>query len=92
MADPSIDGERYQGLVKDLMSARRAVQSAQKSDDEEAVRKARGRVDTAKRALGERGPVWWSDGARDYTRCLAKNTPYADWYSSLSNSDGEESG
>jgi hypothetical protein len=33
-----------------------------------------------KRALGERGPVWWTDGAPDWNRRLAKNTPYADWW------------
>jgi hypothetical protein len=40
----------------------------------------RDRVDAAKRALGERGPAWWDDGAPDYNRHLAKNTPYADWW------------
>ncbi|WP_218018807.1 hypothetical protein [Novosphingobium rosa] len=34
-------------------------------------------------ALGERGPVWWQDGAPDYNRHLAKNTPYADWFAAL---------
>ena len=37
-------------------------------------------VDAAKRALGERGPVWWDDGSPDWNRHLAKNTPYADWW------------
>ncbi|WP_367280028.1 hypothetical protein [Sphingomonas sp. LHG3406-1] len=40
----------------------------------------RARVDAAKRALGERGPVWWTDGDPDWNRHLAKNTPYADWW------------
>jgi hypothetical protein len=40
----------------------------------------RKRVDAAKKALGERGPAWWTDGARDWNRHLAKNTPYADWW------------
>jgi hypothetical protein len=40
----------------------------------------RARVDAAKRALGERGPVWWDDGAPDWNRHLAKNTPYAKWW------------
>jgi hypothetical protein len=34
----------------------------------------------AKVALGERGPVWWSDGAPDFNRHLVKNTPYRSWY------------
>ena len=57
-------------LVSELMAARRAVRDGGPA--------ARGRVDGAKRALGERGPVWWSDGAPDYNRHLAKNTPYAE--------------
>ena len=44
---------------------------------------ARLAVDAAKLALGERGPVWWLDGAPDYNRKLAKNTPYAGWFSAL---------
>ena len=44
---------------------------------------ARSAVDAAKVALGERGPAWWTDGARDFNRCLARNTPYADWYAEL---------
>ncbi|MGJ3627706.1 hypothetical protein AB5I41_13340 [Sphingomonas sp. MMS24-JH45] len=41
---------------------------------------ARARVDAAKVALGERGPVWWSDGAPDLNRHMARTTVYADWY------------
>ena len=67
------------------MAARRAVRVAK--GDAAAVAEARARVDEAKRALGERGPVWWDDGAPDYTRRMAKNTPYADWFASLP-SDG----
>ena len=37
----------------------------------------------AKVGLGERGPVWWGDGAPDYNRHLAKNTPYAEWFAGL---------
>lgn len=40
---------------------------------------ARVRVDAAKQALGERGPVWWTDGAPDLNRHLARTTPYAAW-------------
>ena len=58
------------------MDARRAIAAAKGSGDSEAERAARARVDDAKHALGERGPVWWDDGAPDYTRYLLKNTPY----------------
>jgi len=40
-------------------------------------------VDAAKHALGERGPVWWTDGAPDFNRRLVANTPYAAWYAAL---------
>ncbi len=73
---PPADRER---LVRDLMAARRAVRDA-KVEGEEALRAARAAVDAAKRALGERGPPWWTDGAPDYNRRLAANTPYAAWY------------
>ena len=46
-------------------------------------------MDAAKRGLGERGPVWWTDGAPDYNRRLARNTPYAAWYAAEGGS-GEE--
>ena len=63
------------------MAARRVVRQA--NGDPEALASARSRVDAAKRALGERGPVWWGDGAPDYNRHLVKNTPYARWYQTL---------
>ena len=34
-------------------------------------------------SLGERGPVWWDDGPRDYNRCMVKNTPYRSWHEQL---------
>lgn len=63
------------------MAARRAVRDA--AANYKAMRDARMRVHRAKIALGERGPVWWDDGEPDYNRHLAKNTPYADWFSKL---------
>ncbi|WP_291385760.1 hypothetical protein [Devosia sp.] len=72
----SADRERF---VHDLMNARRRVRS--KAPEEDA--RARRDVDAAKRALGERGPVWWADGAPDYNRYLAKNTPYAEWFAKV---------
>ena len=52
--------------------------------DSAARETARQAVDAAKIALGERGPVWWADGAPDYNRHMAKNTPYADWFADQS--------
>ena len=68
-------------LVKALMAARRAVRDAR--DDSEAMRHARAAVQAAKIALGERGPVWWTDGAPDLNRRKIANTPYAEWWAGL---------
>jgi hypothetical protein len=48
---------------------------------------ARQAVDDAKQALGERGPVWWTDGAPDLTRKMARNTAYAAWYAAVDQAD-----
>jgi len=63
------------------MSARRAVRDSK--GDTEASAAARKRVDAAKIALGERGPVWWDDGTPDYNRKLVKNSPYLEWFSDI---------
>jgi hypothetical protein len=65
------------------MRARRQVGVAKKAGDPVLERQARDEVDAAKHALGERGPVWWTDGAPDYNRRMVANTPYADWYAAL---------
>lgn len=82
-SDPSLTEDHRTELVTELMSARRAVGAAKRNADDAALRGARAKVDQAKRALGERGPVWWTDGAPDYNRHLARNTPYATWYEQL---------
>ncbi|WP_310100662.1 hypothetical protein [Sphingomonas sp. BE138] len=79
-SNPALPPDTRQALVEELMAARRAVQGALRHDDPVALRAARTRVDAAKVALGERGPVWWTDGTPDLNRCLARNTRYADWY------------
>jgi hypothetical protein len=65
------------------MRARRAKGIAMRSGDADARAVAAQAVDAAKHALGERGPGWWTDGAPDYNRRLAKNTPYAEWFAAL---------
>ena len=81
--DPTLDDARRTELARELMSARRDKQAAMRRRDDAGREAARARVDAAKHALGERGPVWWSDGAPDLTRRMARTTPYADWYASL---------
>ena len=77
-SDPGLEDEVRDRLTHELMAARRAKQQAMRAEDEHARAEAMAEVDRAKRALGERGPVWWTDGAPDYTRTLRKNTPYAE--------------
>ncbi len=62
------------------MSARREKAAAIRAGDTMRREAARVRVDSAKRALGERGPVWWTDGAPDLNRRMVRNTPYAEWF------------
>ncbi len=81
--DPSLDPARCADLTRALMAGRRAKRAAMRAGDEAAREAARARIDAAKQALGERGPVWWTDGAPDYTRRMARTTPYADWFSGL---------
>ena len=83
-SDPSLAPDDRARLVSSLMAARRAVRTAMRTGDACALTEARKAVDEAKVALGERGRAWWSDDAPDYNRHLAKNTPYADWYRSIS--------
>ena len=77
LSNPMLDPDTHQRLVEQLMAARRAVRDAATPELRTA---ARVKVDEAKRALGERGEAWWNDGAPDYNRHLAIDTPYADWF------------
>jgi len=77
LSNPFLDPAVHEQLVRELMIARRAVRYA--TNPQERI-SARIKTDAAKRALGERGEVWWKDGAPDYHRQLAVNTPYAAWF------------
>ncbi|WP_066585104.1 hypothetical protein [Sphingomonas pruni] len=82
-ANPHLSERERSRLVSALMTARRDVAAAKRDNDPDAEHDARARVDAAKRALGERGPVWWDDGAPDLNRHLVRNTSYAGWYAGL---------
>lgn len=71
---PASDHERFVAL---LMDARRRLRGEASAELRAA---ARTQVQAAKVALGERGPVWWDDGAPDFNRKMAANTPYAEWF------------
>ncbi|WP_405402545.1 hypothetical protein [Paracoccus sp. Ld10] len=79
--NPQLPETERQRLTHDLMGARRAVKAARSARDDTAEDAAHRAVDHAKQALAERGPVWWSDGAPDMNRKMARNTPYAEWFS-----------
>jgi len=60
------------------MDARHAVKDAKGAGDHGAESEAHRMVDEAKRALGERGPVCWKDGAPDLNKRAVKSTHHAE--------------
>lgn len=83
VANPSLPPEERLAYVHALMAARREVKAALAAGDQERLAAARQSVNAAKVALGERGPVWWDDGAKDFNRYLVKNTPYREWHEQI---------
>jgi hypothetical protein len=83
-SNPNLDPDDRQALVDALMTARRTVRAARQAGDQDAEAHAHEAIDIAKRKLGERGPVWWTDDAPDFNRHMARNTPYAGWFAMLS--------
>ena len=82
-SDPSLEPGLRAHIVSELMAARNEVGKAMRAGDHVAEAAARHLVDSPKIALGERGPVWWSDGSPDLNRHLARTGPYAAWYVSV---------
>lgn len=80
-SNPALSEIERQMHVDALMKARSAVRLAKTDAD---IATARAAVQNAKVKLGERGPVWWDDGAPDVNRYHPKNTVYADWWAGLS--------
>jgi len=80
LADPMLTDAHRQALVDALMDARRDVAAARRIRDDVAEDHAHAAIERIKRELGERGPVWWHDGAPDLNRHMARNTPYARWF------------
>ena len=80
-SNPDLSHEERERLTRELMDARRAKGAAMRAGDGAAREAARARVDAAKVGLGERGPVWWTDGAPDLNRHMARTTVYAAWFS-----------
>lgn len=63
--DPDLPEDVAAELRKELMSARRAVGAALKTQDGDAERAARSRVQEAKVRLGERGTPWWEQTSEE---------------------------
>lgn len=82
-SNPELSDDERKKFTAQLMDARRAVGAAKRKGDREAERAARVEVQEAKVALGERGPVWWTDGAPDLNRYLVKNTDYTQWFEAI---------
>ena len=82
-ANPNLPEQERQRLVDALMDARRAVGAALRAGDPVAEKAARAQVHAAKVTLGERGPVWWSDGAPDENRRRIAKSTYAAWWTSF---------
>ncbi len=80
LSNPALPPPEREALIARLMTARRSLRKDAPADGREA---ARAEVDAVKRALGERGAVWWTDGEPDFNRKLVKNTPYAAWFEAL---------
>ena len=80
MPNPSLPAEVRESLVRNLMDARRAMKGDRTAEERASARQ---QVEAAKVALGERGPVWWDDGAPDENRKLVKNSAYAGCFEGL---------
>src|SRR5690606_5769522 len=78
-SNPALTEAQRSAFVHDRSAARREVKTALHSGDADRLAAARSAVHAAKVSLGERGPPWWTDGTKDYTRYMVKNTPYAAW-------------
>ena len=79
--NPSLTDTERRKLIKQMMQARMASRNVQNESD---LAEARAAVHIAKVALGERGPVWWNDGAPDYSGADPAETPYAIWWATVS--------
>lgn len=71
--NPELDNAVRRKALKALMQARQA-------NDRDAAMQA-------KIVLGEAGPVWWSGDTTDYSLREPLDTPYADWWRSLSDEE-----
>ncbi|MDA9918458.1 hypothetical protein N9D37_01035 [Erythrobacter sp.] len=81
--DPNLSEDWRESLMSDLGKARALVKNTR--GDTDGLAAARRKVHTAKIGLGERGPVWWTDGALDQTGKAPNNSTYSDWWAAHDN-------
>ena len=82
--DPRLDDSERRAAIKAMMQARRDIaQAVTEAED----RDARTRINAAKTRLGERGPVWWDDGAPDESGLAPDQSSYAEWWAGLSEAE-----
>jgi hypothetical protein len=79
-ANPGLSAHEREPLVARLMDARRALRG---QGDASTRAAALAEVQAVKLALGERGAVWWHDGAPDFNRRMVVHTPYAAWFAAV---------
>ena len=82
-ANPSLPAASKVRHTRELLNGRRALKAAKTSADVAAIAAARKIIAGAQVGLGERGQVWWRDGAPDLNRTLARNSPYANWFAAV---------
>ncbi|UOA26775.1 hypothetical protein [Pseudosulfitobacter sp. DSM 107133] len=80
MTDPALPDDVRRAAIKQMMRARLDLRRA---GDDAAAQDARARVDAAKVALGERGPIWWDGGAADESGTAPEASSYAAWWAAL---------
>ncbi len=71
--NPKLDDNTRRKAIKKMMQAR--------------MSKDKPTVLEAKITLGESGPVWWDDGAPDYSGKIPTETPYLQWWNSLTDEE-----
>lgn len=82
--DPALPDSERRAAIKALMQARMAIRNA---EDEATRQSALADVEAAKVRLGEKGPVWWRDGARDEQGTPPRESSYRAWWERLDESE-----
>lgn len=82
--DPRLNDSERRAAIKAMMQARRDIGQATTASE---TQDARARIDAAKTRLGEKGPVWWDDGAPDESGLLPESSSYAGWWAGLTETE-----